>query len=62
MSEPIPTTYHFSLGSAATGVHVSVDIDANDPDLVKKFDKFVEFWAKTVLVRSKYDGMLKGKV
>ena len=30
MSEPIPTTYHFSLGSAATGVHVSVDIDAND--------------------------------
>lgn len=60
MSEPTTEIYHFSIGSAASGLHVSVDIGANDPNLIEKFDKFVEFWAKATIVRDRYDRM-KGK-
>jgi hypothetical protein len=52
--------YHISLGSAATGIHFSTDIDLDDPRMDAKLDAFVEKWMQATIMVDRYRRQLKG--
>ena len=41
---------HFSVGSAASGTHISADLPLND-DAPETIQKIIDLWAQTTLYR-----------
>lgn len=58
MSEP--TIVHYSIGSATNGVHISLDLDINNPDTDSIIDKVLERYQRYTIARQIIERKLKG--
>lgn len=57
---PVRNLAHFSIGSAATNTHFSIDFDIDDPAAITKIDKLIELWMKTRIARNNLEMRFKG--